>query len=245
MNTKYLQIALNVLQWILIFLSLISFGFIFWESIQLKLDLSSTGMQYYLSLYHPYSLLYGSMFIVLSTNLAIERLSLYTQTNNKNFKIGNRSSWIQITSIILDDIKDFNDPYMVKIFRKNLLSIHDYLFDIEFKFEDKNQLVSFFDRFIKQDVEIFEDTNVKGKFFEGLYRDENQNYAYHGFRYIFTSIVSITESYKNVLDDLFNLYQNEVKSIEFREVDKVRYRETSKEYHKQKLKKIKAHNNGS
>lgn len=222
MNTRILKAVMSILLWLLIALSFVSIIFASLEAFSLSFDFSSKGLQYLLDLFEPYSVLYGATFIVLTTSLAINRLGLLMNTNRDSFKIGNRTAWIETVNFFLNDIED-NDPYMRKFFKRNMLDIHDYLFDHNYRFESKNSLDDFFNRFAKNEITKFEQQNRMYQNIGGFYKNDSHSYSYDSFRYVFENIIKLEDSYSSLRIDLQNQYQDEVRSIPKRVVSQNQY----------------------
>ena len=229
MSLKILKGILTILQWVLLISSLIGIVLTLFEGFKMDFNFSSTGFQHYLSLYQPYSLLFGATFVVLTTNLAIERLGLLIESSRATFKIGNRTAWIETANYFIDEIKG-SDPFMIKVFKRNILNIHDFLFDRNYKFSNKEGLQDFFNQFVKDHVIFFEQQNETHIGTGGFYRDEEYTYSFESFRYIFANIVKLEESYKSTMDDLRELFIAEVKKLPNRQVDRETFRRSIENY---------------
>ncbi|MEQ9309250.1 MAG: hypothetical protein RLN90_07320 [Balneolaceae bacterium] len=229
MNLKFLKGILTLLQWILLAFSLVAILIALIEGFKMDFSFTSTGFQNYLSLYQPYSLLFGATFVVLTTNLAIERLGLLTESSRATYKIGNRAAWIETANYFIEEVKD-SDPYMIKVFKRNILNIHDFLFDHNYKFSNKQELQDFFNQFVKDQVIFFEQQNETHVGTGGVYRDEEYTYSFQSFKYIFANIVKLEESYQSTMDDLQQLFVTEVKKLPNRQVDKETFRMAIQNY---------------
>ncbi|WMJ75365.1 hypothetical protein RCC89_19700 [Cytophagaceae bacterium ABcell3] len=148
------------LQWILIIFSTVAFAFASLEGFKMSFEFSNNAFKEYLELFNPYSLLFAATFIVITAQLAIERLGLMSDANYTSFKAGNRTIWIQTTKEFLGDLKDEN-PFMCKELTKQLLTIHDYLFEKQYKISSKVDTQEFFNKFFKNRVQFFEEMNTK------------------------------------------------------------------------------------
>ena len=220
---KIVKGIINWLQWVLLTLSLIALTFSFLEGLKYQFGFDSEGFQFYLSLYSPYSLLFGAAFLVLTTNLAIERLALLTESNLATFKIGNRPVWIENANLLLKEIEEY-DPKMAKTIRRNLVDIYDVLFEANYKLESKKALEDFFNKFFRDNVKLFEKNNLEHIKSGGVYRDKDYNYSYRSFRYIFAYLVRMNESYSGLTTDLEDLYQVEVFKLSINNIDKDSFR---------------------
>lgn len=214
---------MNFLQWLFIVISVITIIITFTEGLSFDIDLSSTGIQFYLNTYQPFSLIYGATFIVLTTNLGINRFGLLIDSNRATLKIGNRNLWIETINYFLEDVKE-KDPFMIKVFKRNILGIHDDLFDMDYKIESKSNLEDFFNKYFKDQVHFLEQMNDLHINLGGIYRDEDYIYSYDNFRYIFANMVKIKDSYAAIMKDLKEFYQTEVKSLPNRRIDKDGFR---------------------
>ena len=139
----YFQWILLILSIIILTLSLIAFIIIMKEAFKLTFDFSSIGFQNYLKLYKPYSSLFTSLVIVITAYLAIMQLMFVNESNKTAYKISNRTLWMQTVKEFLLDVKSDN-PIMYKEFSKNLLNIHDYLFERKYAITNKEQNIRFF-----------------------------------------------------------------------------------------------------
>jgi len=220
---KIVKGIINWLQWVLLTLSLIALTFSFLEGLKYQFGFDSEGFQFYLSLYSPYSLLFGATFLVLTTNLAIERLALLTESNIATFKIGNRQAWIDNANLLLEEIKE-SDPVMAKTIGKNIVDIYDVLFDTNYKLESKKDLEDFFNKFFRDNVKLFEKHNSQHIQLGGVYRDKDYNYSYRSFLYIFANLVRVNESYLGLITDLKDLYQVEVFKLSSKNINKDLFR---------------------
>lgn len=204
------------------------------EGFKLNFNLTSDGFQFYLNLYQPYSLLFGATFVVLTTNLAIERLGLLTESSRATYKIGNRTAWIETANYFINEIKE-SDPYMVKVFKRNILNIHDYLFDINYMFKNKAELQDFFEQFIKNNVAFFEQHNERYMGMGGVYRDDDYAYSFESLKYIIANIVKLEESYKSSVTDLKEMFLTEVRAQPSRQVNKETFRYANENYSMEKF----------
>jgi len=214
-NIRYQKIRkkiLNILQWVLIFLSLIAILFILVNACKLSFQFTEKGFQNFLSLFQPYSFLFGATFIVISSNLALERLWLMNQANLKSFKASDRTIWMQTIKDFYSEVRD-NDPYVVKEFNKNLTSIYDYLYELNFKFDNKEQVKDFLDKFFVDNIDLFESMNEL-KIRIKCYANENHTYSHRAFEYLLHVCLEIKNCYKNFIFDLFDLYMIEVKKVQ-------------------------------
>ena len=205
------------------------------EGFRMSFDISSTGFQEYLKLFTPYSILFTATFIVLTTHLAIERLGLMSDANNNAFKASNRTIWIQTTKEFLSELKEEN-PLMLKELSKQLLVIHDYLFEKQYKIISANDTKEFFDKFFKNRVSYFEEMNTKYMNI-ACYRDNRQSYSWDGFRYLIIVMVNADECYSKFIPDLTELYQKEVLEFSNSLIDSHAFELAHKEYFQRKLKR--------
>jgi hypothetical protein len=222
------------LQWILIIFSFVAFILATIEGFTLSFDLSSKGFQEYLKLFTPYSILFAATFIVLTTHLAIERLGLMSDANNNAFKASNRTIWIQTTKEFLSELKEEN-PLMLKEFSKQLLGIHDYLFEKQYKISSRVETEHFFEKFFKNRVQFFEEMNTKYMNI-ACYRDDRQSYSWDGFRYLIIVMVNADECYPKFIIDLRELYQQEILTFNSSFIDAQTFELVYKEYIQRKLK---------
>ena len=222
------------LQWILIIFSVVAFSLATIKGFQMQFDFSSNGFQEYLKLFTPYSILFAATFIVLTTHLAIERLGLMSDANNNAFKASNRTIWIQTTKEFLTELKEEN-PLMLKELSKQLLNIHDYLFEKKYKISSINETAQFFDKFFKNRIQFYEDMNTK-YINIGFYRDEKQSYSWDGFRYLIVVMVNAEECYPKFIQDLRELYQQEILAFNSSFINAQTFELVHKEYIQRKLK---------
>ena len=203
-NMRQLKQPIFYLQWILIIFSLIAFGLASIEGFSMQFNFSSKGFQNYLILFVPYSILFAATFIVIASHLAIERLGIMTDANLTAYKAGNRTIWIQTVKEFLTETK-ITDPYMCKEISKQLLLIHDYLFDKKYKLTNQQETKDFFDKFFANKVQFFEEMNTK--FMDiACYRDSRHSYSWDGFRYVVITMLNIDECYAKCISDLNELY---------------------------------------
>lgn len=226
---KLLKGIINFLQWLFISISAFTIIITFIEGLSYAVDFSANGIQFYLDSYQPFSLLYGATFVILTTNLAINRFGLLIDSNRATLKIGNRNLWIETIYYFLEEVKD-KDPYMIKVFKRNILGIHDDLFDMDYKIEAKSNLESFFSKYFKDQIHDLEQQNNLHINLGGVYRDEDYSYSYDNFRYIFANMVKIKDSYTDAMNDLKEMYQAEVKSLPGYRVDKEGFRTANEHY---------------
>ncbi|REG78408.1 hypothetical protein [Algoriphagus antarcticus] len=222
------------LQWTLIVFSIVAFILATIEGFKMSLDLSSNGFQEYLKMFTPYSILFAATFVVLTTHLAIERLGLMNDANNNAFKASNRTIWIQTTKEFLSELKEEN-PLMLKELSKQLLVIHDYLFEKQYKILSENDTKELFDKFFKNRVQFYEEMNTKYMNI-ALYRDNRQSYSWDGFRYLIMVMVNADECYPKFILDLRELYQQEVLTFNSSCIDPQAFEFAHKEYIQRKLK---------
>lgn len=234
MKLNFLKGILTSLQWLLLVLSGVAIILTLLKGFSLSFDISSEGFQYYLEFFEPYSLLFGATFVVLTTNVAIERLGLLIESSRATYKIGNRTAWIETANYFINEVSD-NDSYMIKVFKRNILNIHDFLFEINYKFSSKDDLKKFFDQFIMNNVGFFEQLNQRHIGMGGIYRDEDYTYSYESLRYIFVNITKIEESYQSVENDLKELFITEVKNQPNRLVNRETFRHANERYSMEKF----------
>lgn len=221
------------LQWILIFFSIIAFLLATIEGFSRTINISSIGFQEYLKLFTPYSILFAATFIVLTTHLAIERLGLMSDANSNAFKASNRTIWIQTAKEFLSELKEEN-PMMLKEISKQLLNIHDYLFERQYKILSDKDTKDFFDKFFKNRVQFFEEMNVKYMNI-ACYRDDLQSYSWDAFRYLIIVMVNADECYSNFVVDLRELYQEQVLDFSCSYIDIQAFELAATAYHHRKL----------
>jgi hypothetical protein len=222
------------LQWILIFFSTVAFGFASIEGFRMVFNFSSYGFQEYLKLFNPYSLLFAATFVVITAQLAIERLGLMSDANYTSFKAGNRTVWIQVTKEFLSELKQ-EDPYMCKELTKQLLGIHDYLFEKQYKISSQVDTEEFFNKFFKKRVRFFEDMNTKFMNI-GWYKDEKHSYSWDSFRYMIIVMVNSDECYSKFISDLRELYQQEILTFNKQTINALTFEVGYKNYIDRKLK---------
>lgn len=222
------------LQWTLIAFSIVAFLLATIEGFKMSFDLTSNGFQEYLKLFTPYSILFAATFIVLTTHLAIERLGLMSDANNNSFKASNRTIWIQTVKEFLTELKEEN-PLMLKEFSKQLLVIHDYLFEKKYKLLTINDTKEFFDKFFKNRVQFYEEMNIKHMNI-ACYRDNQQSYSWDGHRYLIIVMVNSDECYPKFILDLRELYQKEVLEFSNSNIDPQAFELVYKEYIQRKLR---------
>ncbi len=107
------------LQRVLIVFSVITLGYILIEALSLKPDFSPQGFKNFMVLFKEYAVLFAATFVVITTNLAIERLDLMAQANSNalnastnTFKASNRVVWMQTVKEFFSEVKE--DPYLCK-----------------------------------------------------------------------------------------------------------------------------------
>lgn len=222
------------LQWTLIAFSTLAFILASVEGFKMSFDPSSKGFQEYLKLFTPYSILFAATFVVLTTHLAIERLGLMSDANNNSFKASNRTIWIQTVKEFLSELKEEN-PFMLKEFSKQLLLIHDYLFEKQYKFQTINDTKDFFEKFFKNRVQFYEEMNTKYMNI-ACYRDNSQSYSWDGYRYLIIVMVNADECYPKFIIDLRELYLKEVQEFSKSNIDPQAFELVYKEYIQRKLK---------
>ena len=223
---KQLKEPIFYLQWIMIIFSIIAFGLSVIDGFKMTFDFSSKGFQTYLSLFEPYSILFAASFIVITAHLAIERLGIMSDANNTAFKAGNRTVWIQTVKEFLGELKT-NDPFMNKEITKQLLPIHDYLFDKKYRFSNATEAKDFFDKFFLKKVQFFEEMNSI-QIATACYQNEQHSYSWEGFRSIIIAMVNIDECYPKFILHLDELYIKEIQNLN-RIVDVVMFELTVKE----------------
>ena len=222
------------LQWTLIIFSLVAFFLAAIEGFTMSFNFSSAGFQEYLKLFKPYSILFAATFIVLTTHLAIERLGLMSDANSNAFKASNRTIWIQTVKEFLSELKEEN-PLMMKELSKQLLVIHDYLFEKQYKILTRSDTEQFFEKFFKNRVQFFEEMNIKYMNI-ACYRDDKQSYSWDGFRYLIIVMVNADECYPKFSLDLKELYQKEILAFNSSFINAHTFELVYKEYAQRKLK---------
>lgn len=219
---KLLKEPIFYLQWILILLSIVALVLITIEGFKMSLQLSTIGFQNYLKLYSPYSILFTATFIVITAHLAIERLGLMTDANNTSYKISNKTLWIQTVKEFLVELKT-NNPMMYKDFSRQLINIHDYLFDSKFVFSNYSETKKFFDKFFASKIQFFEEMNTKYMYCS-CYINKEQSYSWDEFRYIIVVMINIEECYTAFISDLNKLHQIEVLKFSTNQIDPTAYK---------------------
>ena len=233
---KKLKFVINVLQWILIIFSVMSFLIALIEGFTCPFDFSIKGYQAYLSLFQPYSIIFASTFVVITSNLAIERLGIMNQANINSFKANNRTQWIQVVREFFHEIKD-DDPYLVKELIRNLLSIHDYLFEKNYRISNQSELKDFFNKFFASKIASFEQVN-RQYLNISLYKDEKHSYSWMNFRYLLFAMINIDDSYENFLGDFEILYLEKVLDFSKDKIDENGFLLSVKEHNDRKRSKI-------
>lgn len=214
-----LRNTISILKWILIIFSLIAFLLINTEALcKMSPDISPQGFKTYLSLYNPFQVLFGSLFVVITADLAIERLGLMSESNKNaalaslnSFKASSRTTWIQTVKEFYSEIRS-KDPRICKEITRKSIEIHDYLFAIDYKISDEETLEDFFDRFFSDGVSGFEQMNTV-MLNVGFYSDKNQSYSFDSFRYIFFVMINADESYNGIAKDLEAIYKKMVQEF--------------------------------
>jgi len=222
------------LQWILITLSVIALLFLTIEGFKLPFKFSTKGFQNYLKLYEPYAILFAATFVVITSNLAIERLGLMSEANNNSFKASNRTLWIQTVREFFSEIKE-QDPYLCKEVSRNIMNIHDYLFDKGYKLANKGETKDFFEKFFAKRVQFFEQMNTRYMNI-ACYGSDKQSYSWMNMRYLIFAMVNIDESYADFLKDLGDMYQQEVLKYSRPQIDKEMYELAEREHSMRKLR---------
>lgn len=198
----------------------------------MPLDISSSGFQNYLKLYSPYSVLFTATFIVITANLAIERLGLMNDANLNSYKASNRAIWIQTVKEFLIEL-NIENPLMSKEFKKQLIIIHDYLFEKSYKISNESETADLFNTFFLNRIQFFEEMNTR--FINiGYYPNESFSYCWDGFRYIIVVMVNIDECYPKFVLDMEKLYKAEVLKFSKDHIDLESYKFNLVEYSKRK-----------
>ncbi len=225
---KHLREPIFYLQWLLIILSLIALLFIHLDTLKLKFDLSTTGFINYLNYYEPFKVLFSAAIVIITTFLGIERLGLMIQANMYSYRASNRTLWIQTVKEFYSEIKRDN-PYICKEISRKIVEIHDFLFELSYKIKDKEELKKFFDKFFLNRVQFFEEQNIK---YQNIvsYHDDKHSYSFMDFKYIFNVLINADESYKDLQNDLQEIYQNAVLKFSKQHIDKELFEISAKNY---------------
>lgn len=231
---RFLRQPIFILQWILIIFSAIAFILASIEGFKMSFDLSSKSFQNYLKLFNPYSILFAATFVVITAQLAIERLGLMSEANVNSFKASNRTQWIQTVREFFNEIKE-DDPYICKMLSRQLLPIHDYLFDKSYKISTADETKDFFNKFFATRVCYFEEMNTKYLNI-ACYQSREQSYSWINFNYIVFVMVAVDESYKDFLKDLEKLYKEKVLEYSTPHIDPAAYELSAKEYYSRRLR---------
>ncbi|MCU0421661.1 MAG: hypothetical protein MUC81_02530 [Bacteroidia bacterium] len=230
---KFIKNTLRYLQWILVTFSGVALISVCVSSFTHSVDISTQGFKNYLVFFSEYYTLFASTFVVISTNLAIDRLDLMADANYTSFKAGNRIAWMQTVKEFISELKE-SDPLMAKQFIRSLMTTHDYLFQRQYVISSKAQTIEFFNLF-KTQVSFFEDMNTKYMNI-ACYQDINQSYSWEAFRYIVVVMVNLDECYPSFILDLKELYIAEISSRPGIIVNKQTYAVVYEQYLERKRK---------
>lgn len=235
---KKLKQPIFYLQLILIAFSIAAFLFSCWKAFSMYWDFSPGGFETFLNVFQPYSMLYAATFVVISTQLAIERLGLMSEANFNSFKIGNRTAWSLAAREFISETKN-SDPYLAKDITRQLLDIHDFLFENNYKLNSIDEAKSFFVKFFANKVAFYEEMNEEHMEL-ACYENENKAYSWDAFRYLIQVMVNTDQSYPRFITDLQQLYLAEVKKMPNRLIDSQTYQlvvqDRSKRRREEKLK---------
>lgn len=199
------------------------------DGIKMSFDFSSNGFQTYLNLFAPYSILFTAAFITITAHLAIERLGFMNEANINSFMVSNRVQWVQVVREFSSEIKTF-DPYMCKKLLKQLMPIHDYLFDKGYKISTLNESKEFFNKFFASQVQTFEENNIKYRNI-ACYQDDMQSYTWGNFSYIISIMIDLNHCYTDFTNDLQKLYQEKVLEFSKTSIDAIKYEGASIVYY--------------
>ncbi len=100
---------------------------------------------------------------------------------------------------------------MCKEISKQLLLIHDYLFERKYKLTNKQETKEFFDKFFVSKIQFFESMN--SKYIDiGVYQNNRYSYTWDSFRYIVITMLNIDECYTKCISDLNEFYITEIQN---------------------------------
>jgi hypothetical protein len=218
----YIRQALLIFNWTLVGLSIISLIFVFLEVFHRPFDCSLIGIETFFKILATFSTLYAATFVVLTTIFTIDRLGIMQESNDNTWLSNSRAIWFQIMKEVIGEIKR-EDNYMYRDILTKSIRIHDYLFALNYGFENKQQLEIFYKTFTQGQVAHYENMN---QIFigVGIYRDTNHSYTFQNYRYAIVNIVNPDICYLNWLLDLEEFYMTDVRLFNANQINLALYR---------------------
>lgn len=216
-NFKIANCLLYTFQYLLIVFSFITFFFVFFSSFCLGLDISLKGLKYYLNQYAEFGILYSATFAVISVKFAFDNLLISNKNHQTTLQNNHLSLWSKLVMEFLNEIKK-DDIEIYRTIKKELISMHEFLYEKKFHFANKEDLKTFLDTYFTEHIKRFEDYNAE-YIPLSVYTNKNQSYSIHNFRFVFFAMLDLKNCYSDFKKDFEELYMTEVKKFNKRNED--------------------------
>lgn len=200
---RYLNVILFIAICVLLVFAVLALIEIHWRLKDMQFACSPEGIEYYLASLGKYKYLFAGTVATCSAYFGLLSVKARNESNADKKKQDRFNEWKMILQLRSSDILD-RDPMIVKYITEKRNQIFNYLHDIQFKFDNKEQLTIFFNLFFKDQVGTFEIHNFKYKKLSAIYPNSEFSYSFESFCIVF--FVMIESWYNEVHSDILKLY---------------------------------------